>query len=79
MTDGEVWNQGVDFYRAGDVTNALRVLKPLMLTREFGAHEILSGEGSRFTDADGDDRSALADAGVGWVSYESGRARCGTC
>lgn len=37
MTDGEVWNQGVDFYRAGDVTNALRVLKPLMLTREFGA------------------------------------------
>ena len=35
-TDGEVWNEGVDRYRAGDVTNALRVLRPLMLSREFG-------------------------------------------
>jgi len=30
VTDGEIWNEGVDYYRAGDVTNALRVLKPLM-------------------------------------------------
>ena len=30
QTDGEAWNDGVDFYRAGDVTNALRVLRPLM-------------------------------------------------
>ncbi len=37
LTDGEVWNQGVDFYRAGDVTNALRVLKPLMLSQTHGA------------------------------------------
>ena len=36
-TDGEVWNEGVDFYRAGDVTNALRVLKPLMLSKSHGA------------------------------------------
>ena len=36
VTDGEVWNEGVGYYRAGDVTNALRVLRPLMLTREFG-------------------------------------------
>ena len=36
LTDGEVWNQGVDFYRAGDVTNALRVLKPLMLSQTHG-------------------------------------------
>ncbi len=36
LTDGEVWNRGVDFYRAGDATNALRVLKPLMLSKTHG-------------------------------------------
>jgi len=37
QTDGEAWNQGVEYYRTGDVTNALRVLRPLMLTRSHGA------------------------------------------
>ena len=37
VTDGEVWNEGVEFYRAGDVTNALRVLRPLMLSKTHGA------------------------------------------
>jgi hypothetical protein len=37
VTDGEVWNEGVDYYRAGDVTNALRVLRPLVLSRTHGA------------------------------------------
>ncbi len=37
LTDGEVWNQGVDFYRAGDMTNALAKLRPLMLSRTHGA------------------------------------------
>ena len=36
LTDGETWNQGVDFYRAGDATNALRVLKPLLLSKTHG-------------------------------------------
>lgn len=36
-SDVEAWNEGIDFYRAGDVTNALRVLRPLTLTREYGA------------------------------------------
>ena len=36
-TDGEVWNEGVEYYRAGDVTNALRVLRPLILTKSHGA------------------------------------------
>ena len=36
-TDGEVWNEGVDFYNAGDVTNALRTLRPLMLSKTHGA------------------------------------------
>ena len=36
-TDGEVWNEGVDFYNAGDVTNALRTLRPLMLSKSHGA------------------------------------------
>ena len=36
-TDGEVWNEGVEAYRAGDVTNALRILRPLMLTKTHGA------------------------------------------
>jgi hypothetical protein len=36
-TDGEVWNEGVEYYRAGDVTNALRVLRPLLLSRTHGA------------------------------------------
>ena len=36
QTDGEVWNEGVEYYRAGDVTNALRVLRPLMLSKTHG-------------------------------------------
>lgn len=36
LTEGEVWNLGVDYYRAGDLTNAVRVLKPLMRTKDFG-------------------------------------------
>ena len=37
VTDTEVWNEGVGYYEKGDVTNALRVLRPLMLTGEYGA------------------------------------------
>lgn len=37
VSDTEVWNEGVEYYEAGDVTNALQVLRPLMLTREYGA------------------------------------------
>lgn len=36
-SDSEVWNDGVAYYEAGDVTNALRVLRPLMLSRTHGA------------------------------------------
>ncbi len=37
LTDGEVWNEGVGYYEAGDVTNALRVMRPLLLSRTHGA------------------------------------------
>ena len=37
LTDGEVWNEGVGYYRAGDVTNALRVLRPLMVSKTHAA------------------------------------------
>ena len=37
LTDGEVWNRGIDYYRAGDITNALATLRPLMLSRTHGA------------------------------------------
>lgn len=37
VTDGEVWNAGVEFYAHGDVTNALRVLRPLMESKTHGA------------------------------------------
>ena len=37
LTDGEVWNEGVSYFDAGDVTNALRVLRPLMLSKTHGA------------------------------------------
>ena len=37
MDDREIWNIGVDYYRAGDFTNALETLKPLMLSRTHGA------------------------------------------
>lgn len=30
------WNEGVSHYEAGDTTNALRVLRPLMLDKEYG-------------------------------------------
>ena len=36
-TDGEVWNEGVSYYEKGDYTNALRVLRPLMLSKSHGA------------------------------------------
>ena len=37
LDDRDVWNIGVDYYRAGDWTNALETLRPLMLTRTHGA------------------------------------------
>ena len=36
-SDTDAWNEGVAYYEAGDNTNALQVLRPLMLTREYGA------------------------------------------
>ena len=36
-TDGEIWNRGVDLYREGNLTNALAVLKPLILSKTHGA------------------------------------------
>ena len=35
-TDGEIWNRGVDLYRVGNHTNALAVLKPLILSKTHG-------------------------------------------
>ena len=37
LTDGEIWNKGVDLYREGNATNALAVLKPLLLSKTHGA------------------------------------------
>ena len=37
VTDGEIWNEGVEYFRNNDVTNALRVLRPLMLSKTHGA------------------------------------------
>ena len=37
VSDGEVWNEGVEYFRNNDVTNALRVLRPLMLSKTHGA------------------------------------------
>lgn len=37
LSDSECWNQGVDYYNNGDVTNALTTLRPLMLTKSHGA------------------------------------------
>lgn len=36
-SDVEIWNEGVENYRAGDFTNALRRLRPLMLSRSHGS------------------------------------------
>lgn len=33
----EAWNQGVEAYRKGEVTNALQVLRPLLLSKDYGA------------------------------------------
>ena len=37
LSETEIWNQGVDYYNAGDVTNTLATLRPLMVSREYGA------------------------------------------
>ena len=37
MGEVEQWNEGVGYYESGDVTNALRVLRPLLLTKTYGA------------------------------------------
>ena len=37
VTDGEVWNEGVEYYPPGGVTNALRVLRALMRAKAHGA------------------------------------------
>ncbi len=37
ISETEIWNEGVEFYRAGDATNALERLRPLLLSRKYGA------------------------------------------
>lgn len=37
LSEVEVWNRGVDAYRDGEVTNALAVLRPLLLSKDYGA------------------------------------------
>lgn len=37
LSDTEIWNKGYDYWKAGDMTNALAVLEPLMLSRTHGA------------------------------------------
>jgi len=37
LADSEIWNLGVDAYRNGDTTNALAILRPLMLSKSHGA------------------------------------------
>lgn len=57
VSETETWNEGVECYRAGDTTNAVRLLRPLMLSREYGPRaaevvaklaydNVLKGEGS---------------------------------
>lgn len=36
LNDTEIWNAGVDAYRANDLTNAVNLLRPLLLSREYG-------------------------------------------
>lgn len=36
-SDSEIWNEGVDLYSSGDYTNALSVLRGLMLSQTHGA------------------------------------------
>lgn len=36
-SDTEIWNEGVEYYRNGDATNALATLEPLLLSRTHGA------------------------------------------
>lgn len=36
-SESEIWNEGVEYYRAQDVTNALSTLRPIMLSRTHGA------------------------------------------
>ena len=44
VTDGEVWNEGVGYYASGDVTNALRVLRPLMVVAGDHANNDMAGD-----------------------------------
>lgn len=37
LSDTEIWNLGVDAFRAHDATNAVRLLRPLMASKEYGA------------------------------------------
>ena len=37
LSDTELWNEGVDAYREGDYTNAVAILRPLMLSKTHGA------------------------------------------
>jgi len=36
LTDGEIWNKGLDAYNAGDYTNSLATLRQLLLSRTHG-------------------------------------------
>ena len=58
LDDREIWNMGVDYYRAGDLTNALSTLQPLMLSRTHGARASEVVGAIRYADA----KNALAQA-----------------
>lgn len=37
LSEREIWNKGYDYWAAGDMTNALATVRPLMLSRNYGA------------------------------------------
>lgn len=72
-TDGEVFNRGVDLYRAGDATNALAVLKPLLLSRTHGPRAAELVADLAYQAGDLEEASAAAQIALR-ASPEDGRA-----
>ena len=79
LTDGEVWNQGVEYWRAGDMTNALATLRPLMLSKTHGARasEVVGAiQQMRMREAAAQDLARCRDSGEEFISMEDLSAAC---
>lgn len=78
LSDREIWNRGYDFWKAGDMTNALATLRPLTLSRTHGARaaEVVGALRQADREAELAKAKAATDVQAGEAALEPLRRAC---